>query len=101
MPHIDADIIVIGAGVSGLSVANQLQSQHKKVLILEARNRLGGRIHTQEIDNQFYDLGASWIHGITNNPINAIAQQHHIQTVVFNYQDAIFYKKNGLVLCED
>ncbi|MBS0922862.1 FAD-dependent oxidoreductase [Providencia sp. JGM181] len=106
MPHIDADIIVIGAGVSGLSVANQLQSQpqnsqHKKVLILEARDRLGGRIHTREIDNQFYDLGASWIHGITDNPISAIAQQHHIQTVVFNYQDAIFYKKNGLVLCEN
>lgn len=57
MPHIDADIIVIGAGVSGLSVANQLQSQHKTVLILEARDRLGGRIHTHEIDNQFYDLG--------------------------------------------
>ncbi|WP_265497975.1 flavin monoamine oxidase family protein [Providencia rustigianii] len=100
MPQLDADIIVIGAGISGLSATNQLQSQGKKVIILEARDRLGGRIHTHEIAGQFYDLGASWIHGINGNPISAIAQQHQIQTVVFNYQDAIFYKKNGLILCE-
>lgn len=40
------DVIVIGAGIAGLSAANELVKQGKKVVILEARERLGGRIHT-------------------------------------------------------
>ena len=58
-------IIIIGAGVSGLTIASNIQ--HNPVLILEARDRIGGRIYTNEHN---MDMGAAWLHGSDNNPLN-------------------------------
>ncbi|MEO6933649.1 MAG: FAD-dependent oxidoreductase, partial [Chitinophagaceae bacterium] len=59
------DIIIIGAGACGLMAARELGKAGKKVLILEARNRTGGRIHT--LHNKKFsipvDSGAEFIHG--------------------------------------
>jgi monoamine oxidase len=56
------DVIVVGAGYSGLSAARLLKSSGKKVLVLEARDRVGGRVHTRHLeDGQYIDLGAQWI----------------------------------------
>lgn len=63
MPH--ADIIIIGGGAAGLMAARALGKAGKKVILLEARNRLGGRIHTLE-DGPFTiptESGAEFIHG--------------------------------------
>src|SRR5687768_13800072 len=60
-----ADIIIIGAGASGLMAAYQLSKAGKKVLVLEARDRAGGRIRTIR-DTTFMhavDAGAEFIHG--------------------------------------
>ncbi len=95
MVDMKADIIVIGAGIAGLTAASQLQKSGQSVLVLEARERMGGRIFSQHIGQDTYDLGASWIHGIEDNPIWDITRQHHIQTEVFNYQESIFFKENG------
>jgi monoamine oxidase len=59
------DILVIGAGAAGLMAAYKLSQQGKKVIVLEARNRTGGRIHTinQESFFQHAELGAEFIHG--------------------------------------
>lgn len=58
------DVIIIGAGAAGLAAARLLTKAHKSCLILEARRRIGGRIHT---DRQLADfpveLGAEFIHG--------------------------------------
>jgi monoamine oxidase len=58
------DTIIIGAGAAGLAAARMLHDAGKQVLILEAQNRIGGRIFT---DNSFADvpveLGAEFIHG--------------------------------------
>ncbi|HWJ25480.1 MAG TPA: FAD-dependent oxidoreductase, partial [Flavisolibacter sp.] len=59
------DVIIIGAGAAGLMVAWELVQTGKKVLVLEARNRTGGRIHTI-IDPNFeipVEMGAEFIHG--------------------------------------
>jgi len=88
-------IIVIGAGVAGLTAATELKRMGKNVLVLEARDRLGGRIFSQKVKHESYDLGASWIHGIENNPIWSIVQHHQIQTTVFNYNDSIYYQGKG------
>lgn len=58
-------IIVIGAGAGGLMAAYELSKNNKKVIVLEASNRLGGRIHTLT-NNSFSvpaELGAEFIHG--------------------------------------
>lgn len=98
MQNLDADIIVIGAGIAGLAAAQKLRYSGHKVLVLEARDRSGGRIQTEEHQQEFYDLGASWIHGIENNPIWNIVQEHGIETIVFNYHEAAFYKHTGEML---
>lgn len=91
----EAPIVVIGAGIAGLAAASELQKAGKKVIVLEARDRLGGRIFSQKVGQHVYDLGASWIHGIENNPIWSIVQHNQIETTVFNYNEAIYYHENG------
>ncbi|MCO5567332.1 hypothetical protein L7F22_021022 [Adiantum nelumboides] len=58
-------VIVIEARISGLSAARQLKSRGFKVIVLESRDRLGGRIHTQYVDGLPIDMGASWLHGVS------------------------------------
>src|ERR1700761_9423770 len=61
----NTEIIVIGAGATGLMAAYELTKAGKQVIILEARNRTGGRIHT--LDNisffKYAELGAEFVHG--------------------------------------
>ena len=67
------DTIVIGAGVSGLTTARLLAQAGQRVLVLEARDRIGGRTWTDRSDGLVTDLGASWIHGIDDSPLAAAA----------------------------
>ena len=59
------DVIVIGAGVSGLMAALELSKTGKKVIILEATNRIGGRVFTlkDDISGRPIELGAEFVHG--------------------------------------
>lgn len=56
--------LIIGAGIAGLAAARRLADANEQVLILEARNRLGGRIYTNRTFAGFpVELGAELIHG--------------------------------------
>ncbi len=68
------DTVVIGAGVSGLTAARFLVLAGQRVVVLEARDRIGGRTHTVHVDGVSTDLGASWIHGVDDNPLADVAQ---------------------------
>ena len=57
--------IIIGAGISGLTIASGMK--HDNFLILEARDRIGGRVFTSD---KHIDMGAAWIHGSDKNPLN-------------------------------
>ena len=74
-------IAVVGAGISGLAAADALEKASKTVTVFEARDRIGGRIHTDTSLGTPLDLGASWIHGINDNPIYAIAKRRKLVTV--------------------
>ena len=77
------DTIVVGAGVAGLTAAHLLADAGKDVVVLEARDRVGGRIVTDRRYGLATDLGASWIHGITDSPVAAAADAFGMQMVEF------------------
>ncbi|MEO0398995.1 MAG: FAD-dependent oxidoreductase [Pseudomonadota bacterium] len=68
-------VIVIGAGISGAKAARDLVDAGFEVVVLEARDRIGGRIWTNRDLGVPMDLGASWIHGARGNPVHALARQ--------------------------
>ena len=57
------DIIIIGAGAAGLMAALALTEANKKILILEGRERIGGRIHSLDYGNKVLEAGAEFVHG--------------------------------------
>ena len=69
-------IIILGAGIAGITCASALKERgYANVTILEARNRVGGRINSLSYKGSALDLGAAWIHGYKNNPITPIAKK--------------------------
>ena len=66
------DVIVIGAGLAGLACAQQLIAAGRTVVGLEARERIGGRIWCLQRQGYTIDLGASWLHGVANNPLHRL-----------------------------
>lgn len=63
-------VIVIGGGISGIAASRALSNASIKVVLLESRNRIGGRIHTDYSLGCPVDMGASWLHGVCNeNPL--------------------------------
>ena len=74
-PSQTADAVIIGAGLAGLACAQQLIAAGRKVVVLEARQRIGGRIWSEQRQGYAIDLGASWLHGIANNPLHQLLIQ--------------------------
>ncbi|HEY5978374.1 MAG TPA: NAD(P)/FAD-dependent oxidoreductase [Microlunatus sp.] len=77
------DTIVVGAGVAGLTAARLLARAGQRVVVLEARDRIGGRTWTDRSDGRITDLGASWIHGIDDSPLAEAARALGVRTVEF------------------
>ncbi|CAG0916513.1 unnamed protein product [Notodromas monacha] len=68
-------VLVLGAGISGLAGASQLQQFGFEVVVLEGRDRVGGRIATFRKNNYIADLGAMVITGLGGNPLAILARQ--------------------------
>ena len=69
-------VLVVGAGIAGLTVANALAHGGVECVVLEARDRIGGRLHTVDLSGSPVDLGGSWIHMPGGaNPMRAFARQ--------------------------
>ena len=60
--HHETDVVVVGAGLSGLTAARELHRSGKSVLVLEAESRIGGRMFLKEtIDGGVLDIGGQWV----------------------------------------
>lgn len=71
----DIDVAIIGAGAAGIAAARALEGSGLSVLILEARDRLGGRGHTIMLPNDIpFDVGCGWLHSADENAFVPIAE---------------------------
>tara|TARA_B110000908_G_C10267317_1_gene465631 strand:- start:3176 stop:4576 length:1401 start_codon:yes stop_codon:yes gene_type:complete len=92
------DIVIIGAGVAGMTAAQELIKKGKNVIIVEARNRIGGRVNPINFKGDHIDLGAQFIHGKSKlNPIMKLINckkenytLHHV-----DWDDGYYYSGNG------
>ncbi|MGZ4516193.1 MAG: flavin monoamine oxidase family protein, partial [Mycobacterium sp.] len=78
-------VLIIGAGMAGLSAARSLADAGWPVRVIEARDRIGGRVHTDHGWGAPLEMGASWIHGTAGNPLMELARQAQAQLVTTDY----------------
>ena len=72
----EVDVAIIGAGAAGLGAAHALENSGLSVIVLEARDRVGGRGHTiMAAPDITFDLGCGWLHSADKNSFVAIAEQ--------------------------
>jgi len=99
VPEIRRRVVIIGAGIAGLTAARKLIEAGCEVLVVEARERIGGRIVTAKSwTDAPMDLGASWIHGIRGNPISALAREAGVRVVTTSYDNSVCYDTGGKAL---
>lgn len=77
---VEADVVVIGAGLAGITAAREVERAGASALVLEARNRVGGRLESIEIgEGNWVDVGGQWI-GPTQERIAALARSFGAET---------------------
>jgi monoamine oxidase len=76
----EIDVAIIGAGAAGLGAAHALQNSGLSTIVLEARDRVGGRAHTiMAAPDIPFDLGCGWLHSADKNSFAEIAERLNIE----------------------
>ncbi|MEM9178824.1 MAG: FAD-dependent oxidoreductase [Pseudomonadota bacterium] len=92
-------IAIVGAGMSGLAAAHKLAAAGRAVTVFEARERIGGRVWTSDELDVPVDLGASWIHGTTDNPLTELSDVLGLDRIVTD--DTYVVRGEGGALLDD
>src|SRR5437773_9652362 len=77
----EADIVVIGAGAAGIAAARRIVAANRKVIVIEASDRIGGRCLTDTATFDMpFDRGARWMHSPDTNPLIKLARGAGLET---------------------
>lgn len=93
MPEV-YDTIIVGMGAAGCTAASTLSKAGKKVLALEAMDRVGGRVNTVPFGDGVVELGAEWIHGQFPSRVYELALQNNV-TILPQDLDFDAYRSDG------
>jgi monoamine oxidase len=101
-PNSEVNVLVVGVGAAGIAAARALQQEGLRVLLLEGRERIGGRVWTSDAwPDVPLDLGASWIQGSEGNPLSALTREFGIETVASDLTNQLAYDAAGNQLSDD
>ena len=99
---IQSDVVIIGGGASGIAAAQVLHEANISFVLLEADQRIGGRIQNQQIGKYVVENGANWIHGPytedyppINNPIWAFKHKYNMKGNFTDWEDIDLMTKDG------
>jgi monoamine oxidase len=97
MQPIDVDVCVVGAGYAGLVAARTVARAGRSVVVLEARDRVGGRVHTRKLDDgTLVDIGGTWV-GAEHDAIRTLAAEYGIGLDRTNSKGAKLLVRGGEV----
>ncbi|XP_058464065.1 spermine oxidase-like [Malaya genurostris] len=89
-------ILIIGAGAAGIAAATRLhETGYRNFIILEAENRIGGRIHTVPYGENVLDYGAQWVHSNIDNIVYDMAAEYNLVEKESYRENGLFIKSNG------
>ena len=94
-PSYKGVVLIIGAGISGITAARSLKKAGLEPVILEAAYKIGGRIKTERKNGMVIEYGASTIYGSSTNPITQIARDAGANLLNINTDGSYIYDENG------
>ncbi|EME46573.1 hypothetical protein DOTSEDRAFT_87098 [Dothistroma septosporum NZE10] len=92
-PTETVDVVVIGAGLSGLQTAVDLQKAGLKVKVIEARDRVGGKTWSRDFQGSICDVGAAWINDTNQERMYALAKRFGLELIPQN--------TDGHIICDE
>lgn len=93
----DVDVAIIGAGVAGLTAAKRLRELGRSFVVLEARDRIGGRAWTDVFMGEPIDRGAHWLHSVQDNPLVPIARRMRMHLTMSSRDDGRLFSTPGVM----
>lgn len=97
MTEITRDVVIVGAGAAGLTAANELKRAGLSVAVLEARDRVGGRLWTDDIDGAMLEIGGQWVSPDQEALIETVAELGLETYSRYREGDSVYINADGML----